>query len=435
MSITAQEENILIPHPDVDVSPTFDQRFGSVPNRGLEVRRKVYEQMAESNPTVGAGDTFIIRVPARSFIDLKSSVIKFSFQILGTDVTTLLPPAQAVLVQSAHSIFRRVQIRDGRGNQLSDIQEYGRLHRVGLDVMVSEDTKDNGTLWIEGIGSSVTRTQQTGSGNLMTFILHLNIGIFNMKDLYPAFMTDGLELEVTIADHRKFIELVTDDVITGVALNNISMLYTVVDFTPTYVQAYQAEAAANGVLLHYPDHRHVQSSVTGSDEISLGNSIKSIKNVVSAFWDNNNETSLFVDTLGVRPGLDILDWQFFLGADPYPARRVQCQGVNGRGGSIALWFLKQAFGVENSAGLHSQGNLEWQNWLGQEFGLGSTQFAIGYEFEGAGFSGVNKIGDEIRLNFNFNTPPPNAHTNHSWIYFEKLARVTPSGIVVELNPT
>lgn len=436
MSISAQEENILIPHPDVEVTPTSDQRFGSVPSRGLEVRRKIFEQMAESNPTIGSGDTFIIRVPARSFIDLKGSSLRFSFKLTGATLTT------ARLVKSAHSIFRRVQIRDGRGNQLSDIQEYGRLHRIGLDVMVSHDTIDRSALWLEGICSAADRILQTSAGNQFTFQMHLNAGIMNMRDLYPALMTDGLEMEITIADFRKFTEEAdVGDTVTGCEVSNISFLYTVVDFTPTYVQAYQAEAAAGGVLLHYADHRHVQSSVTGSDEISLGNSIKSLKSIVSGFWDNALENDDTVDTIGQRHALDIQDWQFFLGADPYPARRVACQGQNGRGGVTALWFLKQAYGIQNSAGLHSQGSIRLSEWVpndGDVVGVipgNGQKFAIGYEFEGHGFSGVNKIGDEIRLNFNFNSVTAGTFTNHSWIYFEKLARVTPSGIVVELNPT
>lgn len=310
--------------------------------------------------------------------------------------------------------------------------------------MVSQDTIDNGALWIEGIANAVDRRKLTGEGNSATFQLHLNAGIMNMRDLYPALMTDGLEMEITIADFRKFNDgPISADTVTGCEISNISFLYTVVDFTPTYVQAYQAEAAAGGVLLHYEDHRHVQSSVTGSDEISLGNSIKSIKSIVSAFYDQANENVIGFDGIGARPNLDILDWQFFLGADPYPARRVVCQGINGRFGVTALWLLKQAYGVENSAGLHSQGSIDLERWVQNiaelqdpdAFFDGTGQFAIGYEFEGHGFSGVNKIGDEIRLNFNFNSAPARTYTNHTWIYFEKLARVTPSGIVVELNPT
>jgi len=418
----------------VTVAPTLEQRFGSVPTRGLEVRRKVYEQMAESNPTVGSGDTFIIRIPARSFIDLRSSVLRFDFTIDGTDDLGTGPQLSTWLGKSAHSIFRRVQVRDGRGNQLSDLQEYGRLHRIGLDVMVAQNTIDSSSLWMEGIANTTEMQNLTMGDKTPTFTLHLNSGIFQMRDLYPALMTDGMEIEITIADFRKF--LVTDTgvspphIINGVILNNISYLYTVVDFTPTYVQAYQNEAATNGVMLHYPDHRHVQSSVTGSDEISLGNSIKSVKAIYSGFYLTADENN-FTDIIGTRNNMDILDWQFFLGADPYPARRVQGTS-GGKGGSPSLWHLKQAFGIENSAGLHSQGNITYQFW-GDVVGDG-TKFAIGYEFEGDGFSGVNKIGDEIRLNYNFGSAPDPA-TNHSWIYFEKLARVTPSGIVVELNPT
>lgn len=246
--------------------------------------------------------------------------------IIGTDYSFLLG--------SWYSLFSRQVIRAGSGYVLETIDNPGLLvnavtsmtmnsiERASLNNSMGFNadsifTNAGVRIWsdtnADGIGGA------TNDELNFSFAIPL-IGILNNTKLFPAWVGD-MEIELTIADIKRFVASATANTVTSFTMNNLEFVTECLELSQDSYNMVMAQNPEKVVL-------KTQSYTYGSSSLSSGQGIGTIdipfqikvNSLKQLIWYSQPDNAAEKIIAGVNPNLD--NWQFIVNGISYPQRPV-----------------------------------------------------------------------------------------------------------------
>lgn len=205
------------------------------------------------------------------------------------------------LTKSIQSVIQRLQIYSPvTGEHVCDIDSFNVLQSALSDVTFSNADMENGSLTNTQLYGSDSMRDQYASG--VSFSMQLNHDLFKLSSFFPAFLTGGLKIKITLATPQvAFIKV--DNALSTYTynLNNLVCAYDVVSVSPMVQQQYINAYNNNALQFKIPTWK--VSNQTSSAQIenirvsNAGNSNRALLMVPRYVSTINSATQ---DSLGRR---------------------------------------------------------------------------------------------------------------------------------------
>lgn len=240
------------------------------------------------------------------------------------------------LLGSWYSLFSRQVIRAGSGYVLETIDNPGKLVNAisSMTMNASEKVALNNSFGFNDLAGYTNLgvkifadTDAAGIGGAsgdeknFTFAFPL-IGILNNTKFWPAWISDSIDIELTLDNFSNYLLAATANAVTGVSISNLEYVCECLELSP---ESYSMIIAQNPsqVVLKTQSYSYGSTSLPasqGAGTIDIPFQIK-VNSLKQLFWYSQPSDAMEKTFAGVNPNLD--NWSFYVNTTSYPQRPVQ----------------------------------------------------------------------------------------------------------------